>query len=86
MLFAKALCVVFVLSLTNFGESQNLNNYDNSTVMSVLPRMIHKSENQQQSQSQEQPQNQQQLQNQQQPQNQQQQQQQQIIKDDEGSK
>ena len=39
MVFAKVLCTVFVLSLVDFGESEHLKNYDNSTVKSVLPRM-----------------------------------------------
>ena len=32
MVFAKALCVLFILSLTNSGDSQRLKNYDNSIV------------------------------------------------------
>ena len=32
MVFAKALRVLFILSLTSSGDSQSLKNYDNSTV------------------------------------------------------
>ena len=39
MVFAKALCVVFVLCLANFGECRRLDNCGNSTVCKRVPML-----------------------------------------------